>query len=293
MAGHFPHGGGPPGAGDDPDIMALPPRVRPFIPERYDPPTHVLPQAVFYHFTDFDDRAPEDLLLREPESHLSHQAQEVTSRIVRGYGSVAAREWYAELPEAVRDLVDLAGFGPFYSGISRCPASRTLMGALVERWWDTTNSFHFFATGDMTMTPFDFAILIGLDAGGWAIPYDKDMGQWEAAWIYLLGARPPVDRSSGRVRYTWFSSHFRRVEMEPKTPEEVAQYTREFLMFLIGTTLFADRGNTVGLYLLSALVDLSQVRRYDWGGTSLATLYCYMSATSRGQGNILGGYWRA
>lgn len=34
-------------------------------------------------------------------------------------------------------------------------------------------------------------------------------------------------------------------------------------MFLFGTTLFADRANTIGLYLLSALVDLSQVRQYD------------------------------
>ena len=77
MAGHFPHGGGPLGARDDPDIMALPPRVRPFIHERYAPRAHILPQAIFYHFTDFDDRAPGDLLLREPESHLSHEAREV------------------------------------------------------------------------------------------------------------------------------------------------------------------------------------------------------------------------
>ncbi|KAI7997899.1 Protein MAINTENANCE OF MERISTEMS, partial [Camellia lanceoleosa] len=81
--------------------------------------------------------------------------------------------------------------------------------------------------------------------------------------------------------------------MEPGTPEEVAQYARGFLMFLFRTTLFANRGNTVGLYLLSALVDLSQVRRYDWGGASLATLYYYMSVTSRGRGDLLGGYWRA
>ena len=111
--------------------------------------------------------------------------------------------------------------------------------------------------------------------------------------MYLLGAHPPVDRVSGRVRYTWFSSHFRRAEMVPETPEETEQYARGFLMFLFGTTLFADRGNTIGLYLLSALVDLSQVRRYDWGGAGLATLYFYMSATSRGRGDLLGGYWRA
>ncbi|KAI8017741.1 Protein MAINTENANCE OF MERISTEMS, partial [Camellia lanceoleosa] len=78
--------------------------------------------------------------------------------------------------------------------------------------------------------------------------------------------------------------------MEPETPEEVAQYTCGFLMFLFGTTLFADRGNTVGLYLLSALVDLSRVSRYDWGGASLATLYCYMSATCRGRENVLWVY---
>ncbi|GMP56011.1 hypothetical protein CsSME_00020639 [Camellia sinensis var. sinensis] len=219
--------------------------------------------------------------------------EHVGARNVRGYGSTAVRDWYTELPEAVRDLVDLAGFRAFCMGLSRCPARRTLMAALVERWWDTTNSFHFSATGDLTMTPLDFAVLTGLDIGGWSIPYDEDMGEWEAAWIHLLGARPPVDRASGRVRYTWFSSHFRRVEMEPGTPEETEQYARGFLMFLFGTTLFADRGNTVGLYLLSALVDLSQVSRYDWGGAGLATLYCYMSATSRGQGDLLGGYWRA
>ncbi|GMQ09419.1 hypothetical protein CsSME_00052805 [Camellia sinensis var. sinensis] len=81
--------------------------------------------------------------------------------------------------------------------------------------------------------------------------------------------------------------------MVPETPEEVEQYTRGFLMFLFATTLFSDRGNTVGLYLLSALVDLARVNQYDWGGAGIATLYCYMSATSRGRGNIVGGYWRA
>ncbi|GMP84022.1 hypothetical protein CsSME_00037714 [Camellia sinensis var. sinensis] len=167
MAGHFPHGGGPPGAGGETDIMSLPPRVQPFDPKRYHPREHILPQAVFYHFTDFDDRAPVDLLLREPESHPPHQAREVSSRITRGYSSIVAREWYTKLPEAVRDWVDQAGFGPFCTGISRYPASRTLMGAPIERWWDTTNSFYFSATGDMTMTPFDFA----------SIPYDEDMGE--------------------------------------------------------------------------------------------------------------------
>lgn len=93
------------------------------------------------------------------------------------------------------------------------------------------------------------------------------------------------------VRYTWFTEQYRRTTSE--TVEAIEQYARGFLMFLLETTLFSDRGNTVGLYLLSALVHLSQVRHFDWGGTGLTTLYCYMSATFRGRGNIVGGYWRA
>ncbi|XP_028089294.1 uncharacterized protein LOC114289724 [Camellia sinensis] len=196
MSGNSPHGGGFPGAGDDFDPMTQPPRTRPFIPGRYRPPAHVFPRAVFRHFTSFDERAPGDLLLREPEQHLSHEAREVGSRSVRGYGSTIAQDWYAELPEGVRDLVDLAGFGPFCVGLSRCPARRTLMAALVERWWDTTNSFHFSTTGDMTMTPFDFAVLTGLDVGGWSIPYNEDM----AMGLRILPIVSPSAGSGGDSR---------------------------------------------------------------------------------------------
>ena len=65
MAGNSPHGRGFSGAGDDFDPMSLPPRSRPFMPERYRPAVHALPRAVFRHFTSFDERAPTDLLLRE------------------------------------------------------------------------------------------------------------------------------------------------------------------------------------------------------------------------------------
>ncbi|GMP56329.1 hypothetical protein CsSME_00020862 [Camellia sinensis var. sinensis] len=54
MTDHFHPGGGPPHAGDEPDIMLLPPRIRPFDLERYHPQEHVLPPTTFHHFTDFD-----------------------------------------------------------------------------------------------------------------------------------------------------------------------------------------------------------------------------------------------
>lgn len=97
-----------------------------------------------------------------------------------------------ELPAGVCYIIDEANFGLFFIGLSCHLVSRPLIGALVERWWDTTNSFHFSTTGEMTMTPYDFAMLTGVEVGGNSIPYNMDMGEWEATWLHLLGARPPL-----------------------------------------------------------------------------------------------------
>ncbi|KAI8014400.1 Protein MAIN-LIKE 2, partial [Camellia lanceoleosa] len=218
------------------------------------------------------------------------------SHTIRGYGNTVAREWYAELPDAVRHIVDQAGFGAFCRGLSRLTTCRPLLAALVERWWDITNSFHLSATGDMTMTPYDFSMLTGIGVGGDPIPFDIDMDEWTAAQVYLLGAAPPLARP-GFVRYSWFEVQFRvqplLVDAAPMTPEAVERYARGFLMFLFGTTIFADRANTVPLCLLSALVDVRDILHYDWGGAALATLYGYMSSASRGSGQLLRGCWCA
>ncbi|GMP96422.1 hypothetical protein CsSME_00045079 [Camellia sinensis var. sinensis] len=132
-----------------------------------------------------------DLLLREPESHLSHDVPEDGQKWgIYRYGSTGAREWYIDLPDGVRQIIDEAGFGLFCMGLSCLMASRTLLGALVERWWDTTNSFHFSATGDMTMTPYDFAMLTGLEVGGRSIPYDP---LWIYAYFPMLAPEPEVE----------------------------------------------------------------------------------------------------
>ncbi|KAL7207245.1 hypothetical protein ACSBR1_029247 [Camellia fascicularis] len=121
------------------------------------------------------------------------------------------------------------------------------------------------------------------------ILFYPDMPQWRDAQLQLLGAIPDT-ASHGMVRYNWFLEHF--FGTQPATAGEVAQYAHGFLIYLLGTTLFANRENTVGLYILRALVHLPQVVEYDWGGTGLATLYCYMSSVSRCKADSLGSYWR-
>ncbi|GMP73604.1 hypothetical protein CsSME_00031310 [Camellia sinensis var. sinensis] len=276
MADDIPRGRTPPDHEMDPEAELLPLSVRPFDPATYRPAIHVLPPDGLRQFRDF---------ARGGDSHT-----------VCGYGNVVARDWYTELPDAVCRIVDQAGFGAFYRGLSRLTASMPFLAVLVERWWDTTDSFHFSVAGDMTMTPYDFSMLTGIGVGGDPIPFDTDMDEWEAAQIYLLGEVSPLARPSF-VRYSWFEVQFRvqpaLVEESPMTQEAVERYARGFLMFLLGTTIFADQANAVPLCLLSALVDVNRILRYDWGGVALATLYGYMSSTSRCSGQLLGGYWRA
>ncbi|KAL7163727.1 hypothetical protein ACSBR2_039781 [Camellia fascicularis] len=91
-----------------------------------------------------------------------------------------------ELPAGVRYIIDEAGFGLFCMGLSCHIVSRPLLGALVERWWDTTNSFHFSTIREMMMTPYNFAMLTGIEVGANPIPYDMNMGEWEVAWLYVI-----------------------------------------------------------------------------------------------------------
>ncbi|GMP84945.1 hypothetical protein CsSME_00038278 [Camellia sinensis var. sinensis] len=65
----------------------------------------------------------------------------------------------------VNTLVDVAGFGPFCSGLIQMRVESLVYGALL------------------TLTPYDFAMLTGLRVGvGSPIPCDPDMTQWRYDW---------------------------------------------------------------------------------------------------------------
>ena len=55
----------------------------------------------------------------------------------------------------------LDGFKRGLEAISGTEGSHVLVAALMDWWWDTTNSFHM-PWGEMTITSYDYAILTGL-----------------------------------------------------------------------------------------------------------------------------------
>ncbi|KAL7251736.1 hypothetical protein ACSBR1_013568 [Camellia fascicularis] len=162
------------------DASALPSLVdRSFDGATYRPRIHASPPGGILRFEGLIPGIDEDILLRELTEHLFADASTVIARRIGGYRSMfGPQRWYERLPAEVRALVDAAGFGLFYSGLIQMRAESLLYGALVERWWDTTNSFHFSSIRELTLTLYDFSILTGLWVGvGGAIPCNPDMMQ--------------------------------------------------------------------------------------------------------------------
>ncbi|KDP23783.1 hypothetical protein JCGZ_00152 [Jatropha curcas] len=77
----------------------------------------------------------------------------------------------AEIPIEIFDHQNQVGaiIGPSYLGYLRHldmgrSSHRELLCALAERWWDTTNTFHF-SWGELIMTPADFSVISGMPFG--------------------------------------------------------------------------------------------------------------------------------
>ncbi|KAL7180439.1 hypothetical protein ACSBR1_043608 [Camellia fascicularis] len=158
-------------------------------------------------------------------------------RRISGYGSIFGPiHCYERLPVAVCTAVDAVGFGPFCSGLIQMRAESWLYGALVERWWETTDSFHLSSTREMMLTPYDFSMLTELRVGaGGPVIFDPDMTQWKDAQRQLLGAIPDatshemVPKASSQSAFLTFSPLLqRRLLSTPATFSSLGVYLFHF-----------------------------------------------------------------
>ena len=65
---------------------------------------------------------------------------------------------------------------------------------------------------------------------------------------------------------------------------------RSFLLYLLGTTLFADATSSLDLVFVMPLRNLDLVASYDWGSCALAYLYRGMDETVR-RARRFCGFW--
>ena len=80
-------------------------------------------------------------------------------------------EWYNLIVPETKAYIWEVNFEPIISLLSERSTSATLVQCLTERWWDTTHTFHI-AEREMTVTPYNFYCMTGLNFEGAIINLD-------------------------------------------------------------------------------------------------------------------------
>lgn len=187
------------------------------------------------------------------------------------------------------ELVDKAGFG-WFRLIGSISLNNSLISALVERWRRETNTFHF-PCGEMTITLDEVSLLLGLAVDGKPVvtsvkERDEDPSQ---VCQRLLGKLPQGELSGNRVTARWLKESFAEC---PKgaTKEEVEFHTRAYLIYLVGSTIFATTDpSKISVDYLLLFEDFEKAGEYAWGAAALAFLYRQIGNASQRSQSIIGG----
>ena len=178
---------------------------------------------------------------------------------------------WAALSPSIKNVINEAGFGTFFKVLSNHETHEykdlQLLLALVERFWDTTCTFHFLNIREVILTPCDFSVITLLRLGGKRILVNNSLTSIELK--KLLGVMPSRMRSNN-VPLSYLC------ESIPQC-ETMAKGACMFMLLFIGTFLCSDLGSTVNLHYLRSLRKIDQIQNYDWGSMPYATLMPFMT----------------
>ena len=111
---------------------------------------------------------------------------------------------WAPLSPSIKNIFNEAGFGTFFETLLNHETHEykdlQLLLALVERFWDTTCTFHFPSIEEVVLTPYDFSVITGLRLGGKRIFVNDSFTSTELK--KLLGVVPSKMRSNN-IPLSW------------------------------------------------------------------------------------------
>ena len=182
----------------------------------------------------------------------------------------------------IRSIINDAGFGTFFKALLNQETYEyrdlQLLLALSECFCDTTCTFHFLGIGEVTLTPYDFSVIIGLKLGGERIHVNDSLTPNEIK--KLLGVVPSKMRSKN-VPLSWLCENITKCDT-------MARGTRMFMLLYTRTFLCQDLGSTVNLCYLWSLRNIEQIKNYNWGSMAYATHFHFMTQLSKRSLSSLG-----
>ncbi|KAL0404836.1 UNVERIFIED_CONTAM: protein MAIN-LIKE 2 [Sesamum radiatum] len=229
----------------------------------------------------------DDSVLYDQDKHVSAAVWEGQER-----GALRCHEHTSKLDrwlltEKQIELVKRAGFG-YLRLIPAISLDNPLISALVERWRKETNTFHM-TVGEMTVTLEDVAYLLGLRIDGEPV-IGVTYTTCDSVCVKYLGKAPDSGYTSGgMVKLSWLKETFSECR-EDASIEDVERYTRAYLLYLVGSTIFSTTtGNKVPVMYLPLFENFDNAGKYAWGAAALAFLYRALgNASLRSQSTISG-----
>ena len=205
----------------------------------------------------------------------------------------ATRELFHDMSGEVVQLVWASDFWRFIAALPTeiGKSDHYSLFSLIERWMDTTHTFHTWV-GELTISSMRFSAIIGIAFRGIPVPFDISYynlsegakGQYVCD---LLGFMLTW-KNRKNVMLSSFVKSFRR--LPTTTPCQIIQKVRCFLLILLGTTLFCETGHEASIVLLGPFRDLDWVATFYWGSAALAYLYYRLDTVCKGTVMIC-GFW--
>ncbi|KAF8396322.1 hypothetical protein HHK36_017937 [Tetracentron sinense] len=222
---------------------------------------------------------PDTPLLSGLSSHLSAYARPnpgvptLYSGIRGAWGKAYAL--CSGVSEDVREQLSTFGFGYFIM-IPAFRCDRKWLLALMERWFDETNTFHF-PYFEMGITPTDFVMLTGIRFGGTPLRLRRIN---KARIMDLMGV-PPENRAASnkdifdrgqKVKVVWLRASLVGLDSLTFDDPEFPFVMRRLLLYIFGQCFFPeDRSSVDGRYL-QWMDPLEDIGTYDWGSTIYAII---------------------
>lgn len=183
--------------------------------------------------------------------------------------------------ERYTEFIEPTGLLPFIHMVTRSTQTMnpSAITALVDRWRPETHSFHL-RTGEMTVTLQDMSMILALPIEGKPVCMDTKLDDWRGQMEEMIGKCPPERfntageklRPSAGATFTWIQENFKEKLPEDAPKEQVEQYARVYVWYIITRTLFPDGSGTTAKWLWLKMLS-NMKTKWSWGSAALAFLY--------------------
>lgn len=173
------------------------------------------------------------------------------------------------------------GFGYFMDAVCALasPQSRCVLRGLCERFWGTTNTFHF-PFGQMTITPDDFSMLTGLPFVGDALDYQGELFMAREDLCAHVGNIILKTRQENSFSIDILFEHLEEHLLNGCNADE-GHLIRIFLAAMLSATIFADRSSRCHFHYLGNLFNLGRIPYLNWASAGLSNLLHHLRSGPR------------